>query len=63
MKKAIVAALAFLLLAVGSYAQNTPQTDVALGYSHLHLNGSNGASGINTNGFSASLAYNFTRWT
>lgn len=60
MKKVFLVALAFSLLAVSSYAQNTPKADVALGYSYLHLNGSNSASGINTNGFSGSFAYNFT---
>lgn len=60
MKKVLLAALAFSLLALSSYAQNTPRADVALGYSYLHLNGSNNAPGINANGFSASLAYNFT---
>lgn len=60
MKKAVLAVLAFLFLALGSYAQNAPKADVALGYSYLHLNGTNSAPGINTNGFSASLAYNFT---
>lgn len=58
MKNVFLAVLQFSLLAVGSYAQNTPKADVALGYSYLHLNGSNGVSGINSNGFSGSLAYN-----
>lgn len=58
MKKALLAAFVFSLLAVGSYAQNTPKADVAVGYSYLHLNDSNGVSGINSNGLSGSLAYN-----
>ena len=60
MKKAFLAIFAFSLSTVGSYAQNTPKADVALGYSYLHVNGSNGVSGISSNGFSGSLAYNFT---
>ena len=60
-KKLLLASLTFSLLAVCSYAQNTPKADVALGYSYLHFNGSNRASGINSNGFSGSLAYNFSR--
>lgn len=58
MKKLFLAALAFSLSAVGSYAQNTPKADVALGYSYLHFSSSNGVSGINSNGFDGSLAYN-----
>lgn len=61
MKKASLFALAFMLLAQSSYAQNTPKTDVALGYSYLHFNGSNGVSGIKSNGINGSIAYNFSR--
>lgn len=60
MRKFLLTALAFSLLAMCSYAQSTPRADVALGYSYLHFNGSNGVSGINSNGFSGSLAYNFS---
>lgn len=60
MKKIFLAVLGSSLLTLSSHAQTTPQADVALGYSYLHLNGSNSVSGTNTNGFSASLAYNFT---
>lgn len=56
----ILAVLAFALLAAGSYAQDTPRADVALGYSYLHINAQNGVSGINNNGFSGSAAYNLT---
>lgn len=58
--KIMLAVLAFSLLAVGSYAQDTPKADVALGYSYLHINGQNGVSGFNNNGFSGSAAYNLT---
>lgn len=58
LKKAFLIALAFSLLAHGSFAQDTPKADVALGYSYLHLNGSSGVSGINSNGISGSIAYN-----
>lgn len=60
MKKHLLIVFAFLLLAAGSYAQNTPRADVALGYSYLHVNSNGGVSGINSNGFSGSLAYNFS---
>lgn len=60
MKKAFLVVFAFSLLAAGSYAQTTPQADVAFGYSYLHLNASNNAPAINTNGFSGSLAYNLS---
>lgn len=58
--KMMLAVMAFALLAVGSYAQDTPRGDVALGYSYLHINGQNGVSGINNNGFSGSAAFNLT---
>jgi opacity protein-like surface antigen len=48
----ILAILAFSLLAAGSYAQ---KVDVSAGYAFLHLDGSNGVSGVNLNGFDASL--------
>lgn len=60
MKKLIWIALAFCLVAMTSHAQDVPKADVAFGYSYLHVNGSNGASGLNTNGFSGSAAYNIT---
>ena len=59
-KKLALAALAFSLLALGSYAQNTPKGDVALGYSYLHVNGQSGGSGASLNGFSGSGAFNLT---
>lgn len=59
--KIMLAILAFAVLAAGSYAQDTPQGDVALGYSYLHINGQSGVSGINANGFSGSAAFNVTR--
>ena len=60
MRKLIWVALAFCLAAMPSHAQNVPQADVALGYSYLHVNGSDGISGYNNNGFSGSVAYNVT---
>lgn len=60
MKKIMLAVFALSLLALGANAQDTPKADVALGYSYLHVNGQNGGSSINTNGFSGSLAYNVT---
>ncbi len=62
MKRLIWAALAFSLLAMTTHGQNTPVADVAGGYSYLHLNGSNGASGANLNGFSASVGVNVNNW-
>jgi opacity protein-like surface antigen len=50
--KAILAVLTFALLAASSYAQ---KIDVSGGYAFLHLNGSSGVSGVNLNGFDASL--------
>ena len=50
--KSILAVLVFGLLAASSYAQ---RVDVSAGYAFLHLNGSDGASGVNLNGFDASL--------
>lgn len=58
--KTMLAVLAFGFLAAGSYAQ-TPQGDVAVGYSYLHVNGQDGGTGLNTNGFSGSAAYNLTK--
>jgi outer membrane immunogenic protein len=62
MKKLMLAALAFGLLAMGSYAQDMPKADVAGGYSMLHLNGSGGAPGANLNGFGGSATFNATNW-
>lgn len=50
--KIILAVATFALLACSSYAQ---KVDVSAGYAFLHLNGSGGASGVNLNGFDASL--------
>jgi opacity protein-like surface antigen len=50
--KTVLAVLAFGLLAASSYAQ---RVDVSAGYAFLHLNGSDGGSGVNLNGFDASL--------
>lgn len=50
--KTILAVLTFALLAASSYAQ---KVDVSAGYAFLHLNGSTGVSGVNLNGFDASL--------
>lgn len=50
--KMILAVLTFALLAASSYAQ---KVDVSAGYAFLHLNGSTGVSGVNLNGFDASL--------
>lgn len=58
--KVMLAVLAFSLLAVGSYAQDTPKGDVALGYSYLHVNAQNGGISANLNGFSGSAAFNVT---
>lgn len=55
--KIMLTVLAFSLLAVGSYAQDTPKADVAFGYSYLHINSkaSVGTPSVNSNGFSGSL--------
>lgn len=50
--KIILTALTFSLLAASSYAQ---KIDVSGGYAFLHLDGSDGVSGVNLNGFDASL--------
>lgn len=50
--KTILAVVTFALLAASSYAQ---KVDVSAGYAYLHLNGSSGVSGVNLNGFDASL--------
>lgn len=60
MKKIMWAAVALTLFAVTSRAQDVPKADVAVGYSYLHFNGSGGASGINNNGLSGSVAFNAT---
>ncbi|HXT73979.1 MAG TPA: outer membrane beta-barrel protein [Candidatus Angelobacter sp.] len=62
MKRIMLAALAFGLLAMGSYAQDMPKADVAGGYSMLHLNGSGGAPGTNLNGFGGSATFNANSW-
>lgn len=60
--KIILAVLTFTLLAAGSYAQDTPRADVALGYSYLHINSKSsvGLPSINSNGFSGSIGVNVT---
>jgi Outer membrane protein beta-barrel domain len=60
--KIILAVLAFSLLAIGSYAQDAPKADVSVGYSYLHLNGSDGSSGASLNGFAGSAAFNLNSW-
>lgn len=52
--KMVLAVLVFGLMAASSYAQ---KVDVSAGYTFLHLNGSDGVSGINLNGFDASFGF------
>ena len=62
MKKIMLALFAFSLLALGANAQDTPKADISGGWSMMHLNGSGGASGVNLNGFDASIAKNMGNW-
>ena len=59
MKKRILAAFALFLLGIASSAQETPQVDVAVGYSHLHI--LYGFT-IPFDGASSSVAVNANRW-
>ena len=59
MKKFMWVALALLLVAIPSHAQQTPAADVSVGYSYFRVGGSGGA---NLNGFNASGAYNANNW-
>ena len=56
MKKLIILLLALPFFAVPSRAQSV---DVSVGYSYFRLGGS---GGVNQNGISGSLAYNYNRW-
>lgn len=58
MRKTGLLVLGLSLLAVPSRAQ-TPAAEVSVGYSYFRLGGSNG---VNQNGASGSLAYNFNNW-
>lgn len=58
MRKAGLLVLGLSLLAIPSRAQ-TPAAEVSVGYSYFRLGGSNG---VNLNGASSSLAYNFNNW-
>jgi hypothetical protein len=56
MKKLLVLSV-FLILAVPVLAQDTPKAEIFAGYQFNHV-----ASGLNTNGFNASLTGNFNDW-
>lgn len=56
MKKFIWAALALSLVAIPSRAQETPVSDVSVGYTFFH------SSGVNLNGVSGSAAWHLNDW-
>ena len=58
MRNAGLLVLGLSLMAIPSRAQ-TPAAEVSVGYSYFRLGGSNG---VNLNGGSGSLAYNFNNW-
>jgi hypothetical protein len=59
MKKFIWVALALAILALPSYAQQTPAGDISAGYSYFRIGGSGGAS---LNGVSTSGVFNANSW-
>jgi opacity protein-like surface antigen len=62
--RVVVSLLAFVsLFGVAGQAQERKTIDVFAGYSYVRANpATNGASGFNLNGGSASVAYNFNNW-
>jgi peptidoglycan-associated lipoprotein len=61
--KVVVCLLAFVSLTGTAFAQDTPKVDIFAGYSYVRENPStNGASGFNLHGGSASIAYNANHW-
>jgi len=58
--KGALLSLAALLFTSIAAAQETPKAELFAGYSYLRVNPT-GLEGVNTNGWEASLAYNFNR--
>jgi opacity protein-like surface antigen len=52
----------FLVISSAAIAQDAPKVEVFGGYSYLRINPGSGFSGINLNGWNASVAGNFNRW-
>jgi opacity protein-like surface antigen len=57
MKKLLLLLGCVFAFGVGAYAQDTPKADISIGYSYVRFN-LVPSTGVNTNGISASAAYN-----